>query len=105
MEVRPGLGMDGDDVGAGLGEGVEERSTGEIIRWTSNGLAVCGRSAFTTAGPIVRLGTKCPSITSMWIQSAPASSIARTSSPSLAKSADRIEGAMSGAAMRPIRRD
>ena len=25
MEVRPGLGMDGDDVGAGLGEGVEER--------------------------------------------------------------------------------
>ena len=24
VEVRPGLGMDGDDVGAGLGEGVEE---------------------------------------------------------------------------------
>ena len=71
-------------------------STGEIIRWTSNGFCVCGRSAFTTAGPMVRLGTKWPSITSMWIQSAPASSIARTSSPSLAKSADRIEGAMSG---------
>ena len=31
-------------------------STGEIIRWTSNGLAVCGRSAFTTAGPMVRFG-------------------------------------------------
>src|SRR5687768_8775066 len=46
------------------------------------------------------LGTKCPSITSIWIQSAPASSIARTSSPSRAKSADRIEGAMrSGRAM------
>ena len=41
------------------------------------------------------LGTKCPSITSRWIQSAPAAAIsARTSSPSLAKSADRIDGAM-----------
>ena len=69
-------------------------STGEIIRWTSNGLAVCGRSAFTTAGPMVRLGTKWPSITSTWIQSAPASSTARTSSPSRAKSAERMEGAM-----------
>ena len=74
-------------------------STGEIIRWTSNGLALCGRSAFTTAGPIVRLGTKWPSITSIWIQSAPAASIARTSSPSRAKSADRIEGEMSGRVM------
>src|SRR4029079_13516292 len=71
-------------------------STGEIIKCTSNGLVVCGRSAFTTAGPMVRLGTKWPSMTSMWIQSAPASSIARTSSPSLAKSAERIEGAMIG---------
>ena len=71
-------------------------STGEIIRWTSNGLAVCGRSAFTTAGPMVMLGTKWPSITSTWIQSAPAASIARTSSPSRAKSADRIEGAIEG---------
>src|SRR5689334_6960521 len=40
------------------------------------------------------LGTKCPSITSRWIQSAPAVSTARTSSPSLAKSAARIDGAM-----------
>src|SRR5437879_5044351 len=39
-------------------------------------------------------GTKCPSITSRWIQSAPAASTARTSSPSLAKSAARIDGAM-----------
>ena len=37
-------------------------STGEIIRWTSNGFEVCGRSAFTTPGPIVRLGTKWPSM-------------------------------------------
>src|SRR5580698_5409250 len=40
------------------------------------------------------LGTKCPSITSRWIQSAPAASTARTSSPSLAKSDARIDGAM-----------
>src|SRR6202035_3698633 len=39
-------------------------------------------------------GTKCPSITSRWIQSAPAASTARTSSPSLAKSEARIDGAM-----------
>src|SRR6478735_180914 len=40
------------------------------------------------------LGTKCPSITSRWIQSAPAASTARTSSPSLEKSEARIEGAI-----------
>src|SRR6185312_9837813 len=40
------------------------------------------------------LGTKCPSMTSRWIQSAPAASTARTSSPSLAKSEARIDGAM-----------
>src|SRR3954451_7412444 len=46
------------------------------------------------SGPRVMFGTKCPSITSIWIQSPPARSIARTSSPSLAKSADRMEGAI-----------
>src|SRR5947207_2922219 len=40
------------------------------------------------------LGTKCPSITSRWIQSAPAASTLRTSSPSLEKSDARIDGAM-----------
>src|SRR6185369_6726514 len=40
------------------------------------------------------LGTKCPSITSRWIQSAPAASTARTSSPSLEKSDAKIDGAM-----------
>src|SRR5271154_5057865 len=43
---------------------------------------------------MVMLGTKRPSITSTWIQSAPAVSTARTSSPNRAKSADRTEGAM-----------
>src|ERR1700732_724781 len=40
------------------------------------------------------LGTKCPSTTSRWIQSAPAASTARTSSPNLEKSDARIDGAM-----------
>src|SRR5215472_16232526 len=43
---------------------------------------------------MVMFGTKRPSITSTWIQSAPAASTARTSSPKRAKSADRMEGAM-----------
>src|SRR5580704_2523053 len=50
--------------------------------------------ALTISGPMEMLGTKWPSMTSTWIQSAPAASTARTSSPSLAKSAARIDGAM-----------
>src|SRR5580704_7010952 len=69
-------------------------SQGSIIRWQSKGLFVCGRNAATTGGPKVMLGTKWPSITSRWIQSAPAAATARTSSPSFEKSDDRIEGAM-----------
>src|SRR6185312_15531496 len=64
------------------------------MRCTSNGSLLYLRTAFTTIGPIVRLGTKWPSITSTWIQSAPASVTAATSCPSAAKSADRIDGAM-----------
>src|SRR6187402_2931557 len=44
--------------------------------------------------PQVMLGTKCPSITSMWIRSAPALSTWRISSPSRVRSALRIEGAI-----------
>ena len=91
----PGLDMHGDDVGAGLGEGLEIGIARRDHQMHVEGLgAECGRSAFTTPGPIEIFGTKCPSITSTWIQSAPAASMARTSSPSLAKSADRIEGEM-----------
>jgi hypothetical protein len=68
-------------------------STGTTMRCTSRLFAVCGRNAATTAEPSERLGTKWPSITSTWIQSAPASSIARTSSPSRQKSAARMEAA------------
>src|SRR4051794_12064013 len=40
------------------------------------------------------LGTKWPSITSTWIQSAPAASIASISALNFEKSAERIEGAI-----------
>jgi hypothetical protein len=43
-----------------------------------------------------------PSITSTWIQSAPAASIARTSSPSREKSAERIEGEISSSGMASV---
>ena len=84
--MRPGLGVDRDDVGAGGGEKRDE--------WTSKGKGECGLSAPTTPGPIVMLGTKCPSMTSIWIRSAPASVTARNSAPSLAKSAERMDGAI-----------
>ena len=82
MDVRTGFHVHDDVVGA---RGRECTSSGFFVR---------RRSAFTTSGPMVILGTKCPSITSTWIQSAPAASTDCTSSPSLAKSADRIDGAM-----------
>ncbi len=70
--MRTRLGMHGDDVGAGLGEGPMNASQGAIIRCTSNSFLECGRSAFTMSGPMVMFGTKCPSMTSTWIQSQPA---------------------------------
>src|SRR6266481_2320377 len=66
-----------------------------IIRCTLSGFAVERRMARSTTGPMVMLGTKRPSITSTWIQSAPAASTARTSSPRRVKSADSTDGAMS----------
>src|SRR5262249_45399957 len=43
---------------------------------------------------MLRLGTKCPSITSMWMRPAPPRSQSRTCSPSRAKSADNMDGAI-----------
>src|SRR5438874_9121740 len=43
---------------------------------------------------MVRLGTKWLSMTSKWIQSAPAARTRVTSSPRRAKSAERIDGAI-----------
>jgi hypothetical protein len=51
--MRARFGMDGDDVGPGFGESGYE--------WIDR------RKALTTEGPIVRLGTKCPSMTSIWM--------------------------------------
>src|SRR2546422_6508454 len=64
------------------------------IRWASSGTWVSGRIDFTMAGPIVRLGTKWPSITSMWSMSAPASAASRTWSPKRSNRADKIDGAI-----------
>src|SRR2546430_14197605 len=47
-----------------------------------------------TFAPKVRFGTKRPSITSTWIQSAPPSSSIAISSESFARSALRIDGAI-----------
>src|SRR5262245_1982090 len=65
----------------------------EIIRWQSSVARVVPRTLFTSGGPNVMFGTKCPSITSRWRRSAPASTTLRISSPRRAKSAERIDGA------------
>ena len=57
------------------------------------------RSVSMTFAPKVRFGTKRPSITSTWIQSAPACSSIATSSASFAKSALRMDGAIRVALM------
>src|SRR5215467_9529144 len=70
-----------------------KKSGSEIIRWISKGKRVTRRSDWTIGAPIEMLGTKCPSITSTWMRSAPARSASATCSPKRAKSAARIEGA------------
>lgn len=64
-----------------------------IIRWASNGMSECFLMALITGAPKVMFGTNMPSMTSRCAQSAPADSILRSSSPSLEKSADSIDGA------------
>ena len=67
-----------------------QRSGSSIIRWQSSGTGLTRASASTTGRPRVRLGTKCPSITSTWAQSALA--IRRSSRSRLAKSLARMLG-------------
>src|SRR5882762_9280369 len=67
-----------------------------IIRWQSRmALGSAFRSDATTKGPIVRFGTKWPSITSQCSTVPPPSRAAFASSHSRAKFAERIEGASS----------
>src|SRR5579871_2130462 len=74
------------------------------MRWQSSGMSVARRIDFTTGGPSVRFGTKCPSMTSTWSQSAPAAFMRSASVASRAKSPERIDGAMrtGGAFMRRV---
>src|ERR1019366_315456 len=66
-----------------------------IIRWQSRGTSTALRSDATTGGPIVILGTKCPSITSTWRRVAPPRTASLASSARRAKSADNMDGAIS----------
>src|SRR5690242_1898687 len=63
-----------------------------IIRWASMGRRVQRRTAATTIGPMVMLGTKWPSMTSTWMRWPPPASASRTCSPRRVKSADRMDG-------------
>ena len=51
--------------------GSRYRAGSVIIRWVSKNRSVCSRSDETTGGPMVRLGTKRPSMTSTWSHSEP----------------------------------
>ena len=64
-----------------------------IIRCTSNTLSVYFLIAFITGIPNEMLGTNFPSMTSIWMESAPALSMVFISFPRFAKSADNIDGA------------
>src|SRR3990167_2742039 len=64
------------------------------MRWTSRGSRARLRRDSMTGGPMVRFGTKWPSITSTWSRSAPAASTRAMASPSAAKSAERMLGAI-----------
>ena len=65
-----------------------------IMRCTSSGRFVAFLSCLTTGTPIVRFGTKWPSITSTCTYPAPASSMSAMSRPRCMKSADRMDGAI-----------
>src|SRR5215510_10757577 len=69
------------------------KSGSVIIRWISNGKRVTRRSDSMIGVPIEMFGTKCPSMTSIWMRSAPACSASPTCLPRWAKSAARMEGA------------
>ena len=93
VQMRPGLGMDDDVVGAGLGESRDVRVGRAIIRCTSNGSRGAGASAFSTGGPNEMFGTKCPSMMSRCSQSAPAASTLRD----LLAEAGEVGGEQAGA--------
>ena len=70
-----------------------EARTGKVVWQTV--IADPAKGYRETSGPIVMLGTKWPSMISMWTTVPPPSVAARTWSARWAKSADRIEGASS----------
>src|SRR6516165_8317304 len=94
MDSRARLALHQEMIGAGVSEGGEIALRLDDHQMNVEGLSrrAADRLQDDRADGDVR--NKRPSITSTWIQSAPAVSTARTSSPKRAKSADRMEGAM-----------
>ena len=95
VEVRPGLGMDGDDFRAGLGKGVEKPSIVEIIKMDVERLGAVRAQRPHHRGADRDVGTKWPSMTSMWIQSHRRHR-SRAPLSQTRKIADRIDGEMIG---------
>src|SRR6266446_3570381 len=71
------------------------RSGFSIIKWQSSGTFTAFRKLFTTGGPNVMFGTKCPSITSTCKIVPPPSIACSASLPSCAKFDESIDGASS----------
>ena len=82
VQMRAGLRMHADVIGAGLGE--RARCNGRPARSSDARRTAAGRAGAalaSTGGPKLMFGTKWPSMTSRCSQSAPAASTAATSSP------------------------
>ncbi len=94
MNVRSSLGMNRQNVRTRLGERVEKAIDRRDHEMDVERLGGVRAQRLHHHRADRQIGDIMPSITSTWIQSAPAASTARTSSPSRAKSADKMEGAM-----------
>src|SRR5882672_2057759 len=92
LQVRTHLHVHGQHVRAANSARYFSGST--IMRCRSSGSRVRLRIASRIGKPMVMFGTNRPSITSMWIWSAPAASTRAISSARTPKSADRIDGAI-----------
>ncbi len=78
---------------ASMNQGISVRGL-SIMRCTSQTSEVAALSCFSSGTPMVRLGTKWPSMTSIWTKAAPACSIMAMSSAKCMKSADKMDGAI-----------
>ena len=97
-QIRTGLVVDGDAVGARLAELLEMSLGASIIRWQSStppAAWTIGEIDWSTIGPTVIGGTKCPSPTSKWNTRTSARSSTSICSPRREKSAAYSDGSTS----------